>query len=129
MKYIAGAGITAVSVIVRAKGEHEHHICTNKNCISTAAGGPWTPLFKQIFKDADMNLEDAVNKVHVPGHKGPHPREYHEYVFDKLKDALSGIKPHTPEYRTALENTLNKIRQEAVTPGTQVNNWLTKGRG
>ena len=51
-----------------------HHICTNKNCISTARGGPWTPKFEAIFKKAGLDLDDAINKIAVPGHKGPHPK-------------------------------------------------------
>ena len=55
-----------------------HHIATNKNWDSPARGGPWSPRFEKLFKKAGMSLDDAANKVAVPGHRGPHPEAYHE---------------------------------------------------
>lgn len=103
-----------------------HHICTDKNCISTANGGPWTPVFKEIFDGANLSFNDAINKVKVFGHQGPHPKEYHQYVYDKLSRRTIGLSPKTQEYRQAVESTLEKIGKDAQTPGTQVNKWLTK---
>ncbi len=54
-----------------------HHIATNKNSVSSVRGGPWTPRFERIFKRAGITLQNAVNKVRVWGHKGPHPEAYH----------------------------------------------------
>lgn len=62
-------------------------ICTNKNCVSMATGGPWTPRFEAIFEKDGMKLDDALNKIAVPGHKGPHPEAYHQAVFDRLSSA------------------------------------------
>jgi len=104
-----------------------HHICTNKNCLSVARGGPWTPKFEKYFDGAGLNINSAVeNLVALPGHKGPHPKEYHSYVEKKLADAVTGIKPNTIEYRNAVVATLSKIKFEALTTGSQVNKWLTK---
>ncbi|HEX8823418.1 MAG TPA: AHH domain-containing protein, partial [Archangium sp.] len=33
------------------------------------------------------SLDDPANKVRVNGHKGPHPREYHEEVYRRLNEA------------------------------------------
>jgi len=33
-----------------------HHVCTNKNCTSTASGGPWTPRFEEFFDNAGLNI-------------------------------------------------------------------------
>ncbi|NMG68097.1 hypothetical protein GPA19_24495 [Azoarcus indigens] len=68
-----GLGRAADSIYDAAKTAI-HHICTNKNCISAATGGPWTPRFEAIFDKAGMKLDDALNKIAVPGHKGPHRR-------------------------------------------------------
>ncbi|CAG9001013.1 MAG: hypothetical protein CENE_03021 [Candidatus Celerinatantimonas neptuna] len=103
-----------------------HHVCTNKNCISTVRGGPWTPRFNEIFKKADLDLDDFVNKVAVPGHKGPHPEEYHSYVHKELMSATRGLKPNTDVYRKVVTGTLKRIKTEATTTDSQVNKWLTK---
>lgn len=47
-----------------------HHIATNKNWISPNRGGPWTPRFKKLFDGADLDLDDQLNKISIPGHKG-----------------------------------------------------------
>ncbi|WP_447971504.1 AHH domain-containing protein [Nitrospira sp. M1] len=96
-----------------------------QNCISEARG-PWTPKFEPIFKKAGIDLDDAINKVAVPGHKGPHPEEYHSYVYDELSSATSGLKPNSSAYRAAVERTLDRIATEATTLGSKVNRWLTK---
>lgn len=59
----------------------EHHIASDKFSTSANNGGPWTPRYQELFDKAGMSLDDAANKVRVPGHKGPHPQEYHEEIF------------------------------------------------
>ncbi len=102
-----------------------HHVCTNKNCTSTANGGPWTPRFEEYFDNAGLNINSEINKIVVPGHRGPHPAEYHQYVYSQLDEVTQGLTPNTPAYTNAVSNTLNDIKVEAVTPGNQVNDWLT----
>jgi RHS repeat-associated protein len=46
-----------------------HHIATDKGIKSG-----WTARFTAIFAKAGMTLQDAANKVAVPGHYGPAPR-------------------------------------------------------
>lgn len=73
------------------KKVEEHHLQTNKNSISTAAGGPYTPKFEALAKKRGTSLEDAMNKVCLPGHKGPHP-EYNEAVYNRMEAATKGLK-------------------------------------
>lgn len=103
-----------------------HHVCTNKNCTGTASGGPWTPRFQELFENAGLNINSEINKIAVPGHRGPHPAAYHQYMFRELSDATTGLTPNTPAYTNAVAGTLNRIKVEATTPGNQVNSWLTE---
>ena len=105
-----------------------HHVCTNKNCTSPANGGPWTPRFQEFFDNAGLNINAEINKIAVPGHQGPHPVAYHQYVYKELNDATAGLTPGTSAYKNAVTGTLNTIKQQAVTPGHQVNTWLTGGK-
>lgn len=103
-----------------------HHICTDKNCISAVSGGPWTPKFKEFFEGAGLDIsKSSDNLVGVSGHKGPHPQEYHEYVYKQLSEATVGLTQGTAAYTTAVKGTLNNLKTEATTVGSQVNNWLT----
>ena len=102
-----------------------HHIATNKNYIR---GKRWSRFFQPFFTNAGLNIDCPENKVYVPGHKGPHPDDYHQYVYDKLTMATEGIDPATnqSDYKVAVLSTLSDIATEAQTKGTDVNNWLTK---
>ena len=71
-----------------------------------------------------MTLEDAANKVEVPGHKGPHPEAYHTAVFRRLQDATEGLSGEA--YTRAFRSQLEAIRTEAATTGTPLNNLLTR---
>jgi hypothetical protein len=76
-----------------------------------------------MFKQAGMTLEDAANKVSIPGHKGPHPEAYHQAVFDRLTLATQGKSGSA--YGQALRNELDAIRVDAMTPGNPLNKLLT----
>ena len=102
-----------------------HHLATNKNFKSSARGGPWSPRFESIFNRAGMDLDDAFNKVRVPGHQGPHPEAYHQAVYDRLVEATRGLDGAT--YRSALEEELTAIGTEAAKDGTLLNVLLTNG--
>ncbi|WNG42860.1 hypothetical protein F0U60_01185 [Archangium minus] len=103
-----------------------HHICTTKNEISDKSGGPWTPLFEELFKRAGLSMEHVVNKVRIKGHQGPHPREYHQIVFKRLIDRMRGCKG-TAQCQATLVDELRKIAQLISTPGSELRNLLTKG--
>jgi hypothetical protein len=105
----------------------DHHIATNKNSISTARGGPWTPRFEPFFKKAGLDInKGSENIVNVIGHYGPHPEAYHNLVFERLTKATAGIKANTAAYKTAVTNTLQTIGQEAQTAGSAVNKLITQ---
>jgi filamentous hemagglutinin len=104
-----------------------HHVCTNKCSVGTGGNPAWTPRFQKFFDDAGLNINGEINKIAVPGHRGPHPQAYHQYVFDQLNRGTRGLTANTPAYTNAVSNTLNRIKTEAVTPGSQVNRWLTGG--
>jgi hypothetical protein len=114
----AAAGVVALGP--------EHHIATNKNSESDVRGGPWTPRFEEIFDRAGMSLEDPANRVNVPGHKGPHPQEYHEEVYNRLDRATRNAKT-MEQCRVALKRALQKLAKEILTEGTELNRWVTKG--
>lgn len=103
----------------------EHHIATNKFPKSLRKGGPWTPRFQAIFDKAGMSLNDPSNIVSVLGHKGPHPREYHQAVYDRLKGATQDATG--ADYEQRLRAELNSIANDAQTSGSQINDWLTNG--
>ncbi|WP_437605689.1 RHS repeat-associated core domain-containing protein [Sorangium sp. So ce834] len=106
-----------------AGGEPEHHIMTNKNRVSTTQGGPWTPRFEDMAKRAGMTLDDAANRVRIPGHRGPHPEAYHQEVFNRLRRATRGLQGDA--YSNAFRAELDAIRIEAATAGSGLNRLLT----
>lgn len=101
-----------------------HHVCTDKNCVSTARGGPWTPEFQPMFDKAGMSMQDVLNKVRVPGHKGPHPEVYHQTVFDRLQSATKGLDGNA--YKQAFQKELAAIREEVASPGSFLNSLVVK---
>ncbi|HEY4197938.1 MAG TPA: AHH domain-containing protein, partial [Mucilaginibacter sp.] len=105
----------------------KHHIATNKNTISAASGGPWTPRFEPFFKNAGLDMnKGAENLVEVINHAGPHPEAYHQLVFDRLTAATIGLPTNSSIYTAAVSQTLQAIGKEAQTIGSQVNILLTK---
>jgi RHS repeat-associated protein len=59
----------------------EHHIATDKN---TKQGDRWTTILEQLFEVCGVSMQEMSNKVRLPGHKGPHPSEYHAAVLIRL---------------------------------------------
>ncbi|WP_395847264.1 AHH domain-containing protein [Cystobacter fuscus] len=102
-----------------------HHIATVENEKSPARGGPWTPKLKELFDKAGMSMEDAANKVRIQGHKGPHPREYHERVFQQLRDAVKRCKT-TAQCREALTQELKNLADELQEVGSELNRLITR---
>ncbi|MGZ3461761.1 MAG: AHH domain-containing protein, partial [Archangium sp.] len=102
-----------------------HHIATVRNTESSARGGPWTPQLKEFFDKADMSMEDDANKVPIPGHKGPHPEDYHKEVFRRLGDAVKGCET-TAQCRDALTRELGKLAKELKRAGSRLNKLVTR---
>ena len=117
--------VSAAALQLLFRATHVHHIATNKNIKSDAAGGPWTPQFEKLFERAGMTLDDEANLVQVQGHQGPHPETYHREVYNRPREASRGLKAGTPELRQALLKTLRELAKEIQTPGTQMNRWVT----
>ncbi|HSN99215.1 MAG TPA: AHH domain-containing protein, partial [Candidatus Nanopelagicales bacterium] len=118
----AARGGAARGAAAAARSASEHHIMTNKNRVSTARGGPWTPRFDDMAHRAGMSLEDAGNRVRIPGLQGPHPEAYHTEVFDRLSRATDGLSGNA--YSAAFRAELDAIRTEAATPGSSLNRLL-----
>ncbi len=105
----------------------DHHLATDKNNVSTARGGPWTPRFRRIFKKAGMELKDPENIVPVEGHNGPHPQRYHELVYERLNGATETCR-RVEQCRAALTKALQQLASEVVTKGTELNRLVTRGK-
>ncbi|MGE6756782.1 AHH domain-containing protein [Corallococcus interemptor] len=105
-----------------------HHICTNKNLVSAVSGGPWTPLCAKLFARAGMKLEDVANQVRLKAHQGPHPREYHRVVLERLEKAL-GRCTSEETCRPRLVEELARIAGDLLTTGTELRQWVVVGGG
>lgn len=114
----------AAAAPVDAKG-HAHHIATDKWWDSILNDGPWSPKFKRIFDKAGMSLDDPANIVHVKGHKGPHPPEYHRVIYRRLSDATEGCRT-MQQCREALTAELRDLAREIATPDTDLNRLVTR---
>ncbi|QAT85996.1 putative lipoprotein [Corallococcus coralloides] len=105
-----------------------HHICTDKNAVSDANGGPWTPLFEEVFSRARMSLDDIANKVRIRGHRGPHPRQYHEEIYNRIDGATKGCR-EPAQCRAELVKELARIARDILTEGTKLRKLITKDSG
>ncbi|HEX8441118.1 AHH domain-containing protein [Archangium sp.] len=106
-------------------GSHWHHLATNKNDVSGANGGPWTPVFKKVFDRAGMRLEAEENLVYLQGHQGPHPEAYHQQIFRRLQGATDGCRTQA-ECRGMLVEELDRIAGDVCTPGSPLHRLLTE---
>jgi A nuclease family of the HNH/ENDO VII superfamily with conserved AHH len=104
-----------------------HHIGTIANKKSPLRGGPWTPLFEDLFARAGMRLKDAENIVPIQGHRGPHPQRYHEIVYRRLDKALGDCRTIV-ECRGRLTRELSALAEEIATTGTELNSLVTLGK-
>jgi len=111
----------------RANRTEKHHIATIANKKSTLRGGPWTPLFEELFARAGMRLRDRQNIVPIQGHKGPHPQRYHQIVFERLQRAM-GDCGSVAECRARLVPALDELAKLISTPGTELNRLVTLGK-
>lgn len=75
-----------------------HHLATDKSLT-------WTPEFESIAKQYDLNLDDHWNKVTML-HKGPHPKEYHQWVLRNMRAA-------------------HEIAQQETTPDARVERFVS----
>jgi hypothetical protein len=122
---VSAARTTGACAGSKEDDNHAHHLCTNKNDKSELNGGPWTPRFEEFFERAGMSLDDAANIVYLRGHKGPHPEEYHNEIFERLTRALKGCRPGA-ECRARLVEELDKIAGDVCTPGSKLHKLATR---
>jgi hypothetical protein len=122
---VAATRRTGACAEAKKEDNHAHHLCTNKNDTSERSGGPWTPLFEELFERAGMSLDDPANIVYLRDHKGPHPEAYHQEIFRQLKDALGTCRTRA-ECRAKLVEVLDKLAGEVCTPGSKLNKLATR---
>jgi hypothetical protein len=121
---MAARGMGGAAAVPVDEEGHSHHIATDKWWTSPNNGGPWSPQFKEIFDKAGMSLDDPANIVHVRGHKGPHPKAYHETIFKRLSDATEGCST-MQQCQTALKAELRDLAREIATEGSDLNRLVT----
>ncbi len=121
----------AVAMASQGRGRggrvENHHIGTIRNKKSALRGGPWTQRFEKLFARAGMRLSDAENIVPIQGHKGPHPEQYHQIVYKRLRDALGDCSTMV-ECRRRLVPALDELARKIATPGTELNRLVTLGK-
>jgi RHS repeat-associated protein len=102
----------------------DHHLSTDKFLMMEPY---WTFYFEDIFRKGFLDLRTAPeNLVWVLNHKGPHPEEYHIIVYNRLTQALKSSLPFTLQYKDKLIGALQKLKKEAVTPGSPLNKLITR---
>ncbi len=121
---LAPGAVAMVGTPVDSAG-HLHHIATDKWWDSTDHGGPWSPRFQEIFDRAGMSLSDPANIVRVQGHQGPHPKEYHQRIFDRLNGATKRCRTMN-QCREALTAELQRLARQIATEGTELNKLVTR---
>lgn len=67
-----------------------------------------------------MSLNDPANRVRVKGHAGPHPREYPEEVYRRLRDAIEDCAS-VRTCKEQLTSALGELAEEITTPGSRLN--------
>ncbi len=126
----AGTGASRVGSactdgLEKKEGHQWHHLATNKNDTSTAQGGPWTPVFEEVFARAGMKLDAPENRVYLKGHEGPHPEEYHEEVYQRLQRALGQCRTKK-QCRDNLVKALEALADDVCTTGSRLHRLATR---
>jgi hypothetical protein len=101
-----------------------HHIGTNKN---TKSGNQWTNKLRPMYEKAGVDIDkDSLNLVDISPHSGPHPNEYHQWVFDRLSAATRGLDGE--KYAKAFRAELEVIKRIIRDNPNMVNNGPYPGR-
>lgn len=98
-----------------------HHIATNKH-------SKWAAKFRVLFEKNGLGkfknggarrdvLNDPLNKVDVPGHKGPHPEKMHAEIYKRLKAAS---RKGSDQFKAELA----ELKKEALDPTSALNKIL-----
>ncbi len=123
----ASAGSACTDGSEKVDGYYWHHLATNKNSVSTLRGGPWTPRFEDFFEMAGMRLDAKENRIYLKGHTGPHPKEYHDEVYDRFQRAMRNCGT-IAQCRSKLVTTLEQLADEVCTPGSHLHRLITKSQ-
>lgn len=100
----------------------DHHVVSNK-----APNSPAVRESIEILENARTSPEEPdlltakENRVDVEDHGDAHGENYHVIVRNRLKAAVAGKTPHTPDYREAVLSALRQIKLECQTKGTRLN--------
>lgn len=91
------------------------------NYVTTLLRRWYTPHFRQ---SARPRCFDGLNQVRVPGHAGPHAKEHHDAVFNRLQNATRGLDGQA--YTDASKRELSYIRYEVADPGSLLSRLVVK---
>jgi hypothetical protein len=69
-----------------------------------------------------MSLDDPANIVHVKGHKGPHPQEYHERILERLIAVTDGCRTMA-QCREVLTAELGKLGNKSPPQAPSLTSW------
>lgn len=61
----------------------------------------------------------------LEGHYGPHPRQYHEIVYEELRSATRTCRS-VVDCRKRLTEALRELAKDIATPGTELNQLVTQ---
>ncbi|MCY1040798.1 AHH domain-containing protein [Corallococcus sp. bb12-1] len=88
--------------------------------LDTGRGGPiaYTPS-----SPAPVEVDEEAFRQ--KGHRGPHSREYHATVFERLGLAMKGCEG-VAQCRAALVQELQKIALDLMTSGSNLRRFVTK---
>jgi Domain of unknown function (DUF4157) len=105
----------------------EHHVVSNKAPNSPAARESIEILqnARTSAEQADVLTSDA-NIVRVENHGDAHGENYHVIIRNRLRTAVAGKQPRTPEYRDAVLAELGRIKLDCQTKGTTLNRMTVK---
>ncbi len=80
----------------------QHHIASNKHT------SKWTAQFEDLFSGTDFKLNDPANVMPVPEnfHRGRHPADYHEAVYQRIQQDLDAAKRRGVKGETELGNVI-----------------------
>jgi hypothetical protein len=94
-----------IDVYIKKLPTEIHHLASNK--------GTWAKKFQKLFDRAGIDLDDAVNRIDLPGHIGRHTEKYHQWVYDQLEAAVGTRTGQAA--KDALTKALDKIRKALET--------------
>jgi len=90
----------------------DHHIVSEYDNLRRAEAAKAIKESRKILDGAKIPIGSkglGKNVRSIPGHRGPHPIEYHKYVARSLKEAIKGLRRGSPEYKNAVQGALNAL--------------------